>query len=342
MDTLNNSNDANKNKYSRMIKDISEKSIGHVDVYNVLEAFGVTDSRIAHAIKKMLCPGQRGSKSMLQDLREASVSLQRAIQSHVTDIVPDTVDADWINGVEQPDEQVAMCLRDMKIGYSVSQYSPSTIIMASQLGYPAVDKIDLLTPQQEELLFQFCSSWFKSAVSMKPFDVGSVMPVIEDVYKQVGLDAPKEIIVCKSYSEYQEVSAKIAVKKYDKTRDYMFRELHSRLHDDGYSGRLINTTAWNSICSKLRRNVFEQVGDKLSGCNVHDVYNGAYKYEWILYYSAFLLFGLKSAASFFPLVKLTDRVGCMFYLYEDTAILTQRPSRINVDNGVIDVKWEDK
>lgn len=50
-----------------------------VDVYDVLVAFGVTNPAIAHALKKLLCPGQRGQKSLRQDLLEAGVALQRAI-----------------------------------------------------------------------------------------------------------------------------------------------------------------------------------------------------------------------------------------------------------------------
>lgn len=51
-----------------------------VDVYDVLRAFGVTCPATQHAIKKLLCPGQRGSKSAVQDLREAIGSIERSIQ----------------------------------------------------------------------------------------------------------------------------------------------------------------------------------------------------------------------------------------------------------------------
>lgn len=49
-----------------------------VDVYDVLHAFGVTNPATAHAIKKMLKPGQRGHKSAEQDIDEAIQSLVRA------------------------------------------------------------------------------------------------------------------------------------------------------------------------------------------------------------------------------------------------------------------------
>jgi hypothetical protein len=51
-----------------------------VDVYDILTAYSVTNSADAHAIKKMLCPGQRGAKDGIQDRQEAIASLQRAIE----------------------------------------------------------------------------------------------------------------------------------------------------------------------------------------------------------------------------------------------------------------------
>lgn len=51
-----------------------------VDVYDVLTAYTVTNPADAHAIKKMLCPGKRGSKSANEDRREAIQSLHRAIE----------------------------------------------------------------------------------------------------------------------------------------------------------------------------------------------------------------------------------------------------------------------
>ena len=49
-----------------------------IDVYIILHIFGVTAQTIAHAIKKLLMPGQRlGGKSMDQDVSEAIWSLRR-------------------------------------------------------------------------------------------------------------------------------------------------------------------------------------------------------------------------------------------------------------------------
>lgn len=65
---------AQTNKYQRAIKGVT------VDVYDVLVAFGVTCPAMAHAIKKMLMPGQRGSKDAEQDKREAIQAIERSIE----------------------------------------------------------------------------------------------------------------------------------------------------------------------------------------------------------------------------------------------------------------------
>lgn len=63
-----------KSKYHKRVKGVD------IDVYDVLKAFGVTNQADAHAIKKMLMPGQRGAKDAIQDRREAIQSLERAIE----------------------------------------------------------------------------------------------------------------------------------------------------------------------------------------------------------------------------------------------------------------------
>lgn len=50
------------------------------DVYDILEAFEVTCPATQHAIKKLLMPGQRGTKGVVKDLQEASESIKRAIE----------------------------------------------------------------------------------------------------------------------------------------------------------------------------------------------------------------------------------------------------------------------
>jgi len=53
---------------------------GWADVYDVLWSFKVTNPATAHAIKKLLKPGQRGHKDEITDLTEASQSIVRAIE----------------------------------------------------------------------------------------------------------------------------------------------------------------------------------------------------------------------------------------------------------------------
>ena len=51
-----------------------------VDVYDVLQAFGVDCPALQHAVKKLLCAGLRGNKSAEQDIEEAANSCRRAIE----------------------------------------------------------------------------------------------------------------------------------------------------------------------------------------------------------------------------------------------------------------------
>lgn len=60
--------------YSRKINGVN------IDVYDVLNGFNVTCPATQHAIKKLLCAGQRGNKDFNQDLREADISIHRAIE----------------------------------------------------------------------------------------------------------------------------------------------------------------------------------------------------------------------------------------------------------------------
>jgi hypothetical protein len=61
-----------KSKYHRVIKG------AQIDVYDILKAYGVTCPAIAHAIKKLLLPGERHAKTWEQDINEAIASLERA------------------------------------------------------------------------------------------------------------------------------------------------------------------------------------------------------------------------------------------------------------------------
>lgn len=65
------------NKYHRTIKHLKN---GKVDVYSVLDAFGVKCPARQHAIKKLLCAGIRGKGDETQDLTEARDAIDRAIE----------------------------------------------------------------------------------------------------------------------------------------------------------------------------------------------------------------------------------------------------------------------
>lgn len=71
-----NPDSTSTNKYQRTVKGVT------IDVYDVLVAFGVTCPAMAHAIKKMLMPGMRGSKDAEQDKREAIQAIERSIELH--------------------------------------------------------------------------------------------------------------------------------------------------------------------------------------------------------------------------------------------------------------------
>ena len=61
--------------HSHYFKDVS--NFDAIDVYRVLELFDVVDPAIQHAVKKLLCAGGRGAKTMPQDVQEAIDSLNR-------------------------------------------------------------------------------------------------------------------------------------------------------------------------------------------------------------------------------------------------------------------------
>lgn len=62
-------------RHSHYRKDVSH--LDTIDVYRVLQLFGVTDPCLQHAAKKLLCAGQRGAKTQDQDIQEAIDTLHR-------------------------------------------------------------------------------------------------------------------------------------------------------------------------------------------------------------------------------------------------------------------------
>lgn len=72
--------DYGRNKYLRNVYSIHGESYFVIaDVYSVLEAFAVVCPARQHAIKKLLCAGIRGKGDAVQDLKEAKVAMDRAI-----------------------------------------------------------------------------------------------------------------------------------------------------------------------------------------------------------------------------------------------------------------------
>mgnify|MGYP003494705735 FL=1 len=56
-----------------------------IDVYRVLDLFNVTNPCVQHAVKKLLCSGQRGVKDTRQDVQEAITSLVRCLEMQTED-----------------------------------------------------------------------------------------------------------------------------------------------------------------------------------------------------------------------------------------------------------------
>ena len=62
--------------YFRSVAHLSE-----VDIYRLLDLFGVTDQALGHAIKKLVAPGGRGAgKDFRKDVQEAIDTLQRRLE----------------------------------------------------------------------------------------------------------------------------------------------------------------------------------------------------------------------------------------------------------------------
>lgn len=71
------------NKYQKIIygKDQNGNVVKCiVDVYDVLEAWKTTNPALQHLIKKALQPGERGHKSLVEDLEDIIASAQRALE----------------------------------------------------------------------------------------------------------------------------------------------------------------------------------------------------------------------------------------------------------------------
>lgn len=65
------------------VKDIS--SLEKIDIYRILDLYEVKDHALGHAIKKLLCAGNRGHKDKYQDIVEACKSLDRWLDMQIED-----------------------------------------------------------------------------------------------------------------------------------------------------------------------------------------------------------------------------------------------------------------
>jgi hypothetical protein len=84
---MTDDNNASGRKYFRPIKGAKE-FLGDaggfvtfkIDVYAVIETFGLTCPARQHALKKILLAGERGKKNTIDDLEEARDAITRAIE----------------------------------------------------------------------------------------------------------------------------------------------------------------------------------------------------------------------------------------------------------------------
>lgn len=70
-------------KHEHYFKDVS--NLKFIDVYRVLDLFGVSNPCLQHAIKKLLCKGIRGVKDERRDVEEAVSSLVRYLEMQTED-----------------------------------------------------------------------------------------------------------------------------------------------------------------------------------------------------------------------------------------------------------------
>lgn len=75
------------NPYKKYHK--STVGLNSVDVYRVISLFDLDKVQhghvLGHAVKKLLCPGQRGGKGLFQDVQEAIDTLNRHLDMIIED-----------------------------------------------------------------------------------------------------------------------------------------------------------------------------------------------------------------------------------------------------------------
>ncbi|KAA0910668.1 hypothetical protein [Pusillimonas sp. ANT_WB101] len=70
-------------KHSHYHRDVSH--LKTIDIYRIFQLYDVTDPCAQHAIKKLMCAGERGVKTEEQDIREAHDTLARRLQMSAED-----------------------------------------------------------------------------------------------------------------------------------------------------------------------------------------------------------------------------------------------------------------
>lgn len=70
-------------KYPHYFRDVSHLQV--IDIYRVIDLFGVTDPCLQHALKKIMAAGKRGAKDPAKDISEAIDSLNRKLEMMTED-----------------------------------------------------------------------------------------------------------------------------------------------------------------------------------------------------------------------------------------------------------------
>ncbi len=65
-------------KHSHYFKDVSK--LNDIDVYRIIDLWKITDPCDQHALKKLLCPGERGHKDIIQDTQDVIDTMQRKLE----------------------------------------------------------------------------------------------------------------------------------------------------------------------------------------------------------------------------------------------------------------------
>lgn len=65
-------------KHSHYYKDVSQ--LKYIDVYRVIQLYDIHDPCLQHALKKILCAGDRGHKSLREDIQNIIDTMNRKLE----------------------------------------------------------------------------------------------------------------------------------------------------------------------------------------------------------------------------------------------------------------------